>query len=116
MRQKADNSFLQFVLEQLAPVGEVYARAMFGGHGLYREHLMFGIVHAGRFYLKTSSKTQVQYRDRGMKPFEPRPGTILKSYYEVPIDVLEDSEQLKNWADEAIAYQVSRHGVNLWVR
>ena len=37
-----------------------------------------------------------------MKPFRPSAKQTLKSYYEVPADVLENSDQLAAWAQEAI--------------
>jgi len=36
-----------------------------------------------------------------MKPFRPNAKQTLKSFYEVPIDVLEDTEQLASWAVES---------------
>jgi DNA transformation protein len=36
-----------------------------------------------------------------MKPFRPNAKQILKSFYEVPIDVLEDAEQLVAWGQES---------------
>jgi len=36
-----------------------------------------------------------------MKPFRPNPRQTLKSYYEVPIHVVEDREQLAAWAEQA---------------
>ena len=40
---KADPSFRDFVLDQLAELGEVHCRAMFGGHGLYHGETFFAI-------------------------------------------------------------------------
>jgi hypothetical protein len=42
---RVTESFRGFVLEQLAGVEQVRARAMFGGVGLYAADLFFGIVH-----------------------------------------------------------------------
>jgi DNA transformation protein and related proteins len=36
-----------------------------------------------------------------MKPFRPNPKQTLKTYYEVPADILEDRELLARWADAA---------------
>jgi DNA transformation protein len=36
-----------------------------------------------------------------MKPFHPNAKQTLKNYYEVPVDVLEDGEQLTTWAARA---------------
>jgi DNA transformation protein len=36
-----------------------------------------------------------------MKPFRPNSKQTLKTYYEVPVEVIEDSEQLVTWATDA---------------
>jgi DNA transformation protein len=74
---------------------------MFGGHGLYLGGAFFGILYKGHFYLRTSPRTRKEFVDRGMKPFRPNARQTLKSYYEVPADVVEDREQLRRWAERA---------------
>lgn len=73
---------------------------MFGGYGLYRQTMFFGIVHKDRLYFKVNATTVPNYKEHGMKPF--RPKQTLTSFYEVPIDVIEDAEVLTQWASEAI--------------
>jgi DNA transformation protein and related proteins len=95
------DSFKDFVLDQLADLRGVSCRAMFGGYGLSCHGTFFGIVHKGRLYFKVTAKTVNQYKDRGMKPFRPNAKQTLRSFYEVPTDVLENSEALTRWAEEA---------------
>lgn len=94
-------SFKNFVLDQLADLRGVTCRAMFGGHGLYHGATFFGIIHKGRLYFKVSPMTVHRYTDHGMKPFRPNPKQTLTSFYEVPIDVIEDAEQLASWAEHS---------------
>lgn len=42
-----DDSFATFVLDQLAGLGGVSARRMFGAHGLYLDAVFFGMARAG---------------------------------------------------------------------
>jgi len=98
----AGDSFKEFILDQLQALGGVNCRAMFGGHGLYHESVFFGIVFKGRVYFKTNAKTRTEYLQYGMKPFRPGSRQTLKNYYEVPIDVIEDEEQLALWARTAV--------------
>lgn len=98
-----DESFKVFVQDQLRPLGGVGCRAMFGGHGLYRRDVFFGIIFRGRLYFKTDGATRPRYRDRGMRPFRPSAQQTLATYYEVPVEILEDSEQCVAWAAEAAA-------------
>lgn len=99
---RKDDGFKDHVLDQLADLGGVEARAMFGGHGLYRDGLFFGIVYKGRLYFKTNEKTRSAYAKHGMKPFRPKPGMTLKTYYEVPGEVLDDRRELEAWAAKAV--------------
>lgn len=96
------DSFKEFVLDQLRDPGRIACRSMFGGYGLYSRGCFFGIIHKGRLYFKTDSRTVAAYIDKGMKPFRPNAKQTLKTYYEVPEDVIEDPERLSHWARKAI--------------
>ncbi len=102
---KKDESFKDFVLDQLQRLDDVEARRMFGGYGLYQDETFFGIIHKDRLYFKTSDATVGEYRRRKMKPFRPNPRQTLKSYYQVPVDVLEDGDELSAWALAAVRCQ-----------
>ena len=95
------DSFRDYVLDQLRDVDGVECRAMFGGHGLYKGGRFFGILYKGRFYLKTRPKDRAEYVKAGMKPFRPKPGQTLKSYYEVPAEVVENPRKLARWVSRA---------------
>lgn len=95
------DGFRDFVLDQLSELSGLTYRAMFGGYGLYHREKFFGIIHKGRLYFKTDQTTAPRYRDRGMKPFKPTSAQTLKNYYEVPIEVVEDSDDLTTWASQA---------------
>ena len=45
-------TFLEIILDRLAPLGEVTSRPLFGGHGLYWRGTIFGILFGDRLYLK----------------------------------------------------------------
>ena len=108
-RMKED-SFRDFVLDQLHSLEGVSCRAMFGGYGLYLGADFFGIVYDGRLYFKTDESTRQKYRERGMGPFAPGGETVLKSYYEVPEEIVEDDEELASWAREAATRKGTRKG------
>jgi len=93
------DSFKEFVLDQLHGVGDVTCRSMFGGHGLYKNNTFFGIVFGGRLYFRTTAKTLAEYQERGMQPFRPNAKMTLHTYYEVPVEIIEDLEQLTRWAE-----------------
>lgn len=96
-----DDSFKEFVLDQLQDLGNVRCKAMFGGHGLYHRGIFFGIIASGQLYFKTAATSRAPYEERGMKPFRPNARQTLKSYYQVPAEILEDVEELILWARAA---------------
>ena len=57
----------------------------------------------GRLYLKKSEATRGEFISRGMEPFRPSERQTLKSYYEVPGDVVESPAELVNWCRTAVA-------------
>lgn len=97
-------AFRRFVLDQLEGLEGVVPRAMFGGIGLYRDGLFFGIVAGDVLYLKVDDRTRGDYARAGMEPFRPyanRAGTM--QYYAVPVGVLESASELAEWARRAVA-------------
>ena len=100
-----DESFKDFVVDQLHELDEIEARRMFGGYGLYRDETFFGILHKGKLFFKIDETTVGEYRKRRMKPFRPNGKQTLKSYYQVPADIIEDTDALCEWAIQAIACQ-----------
>lgn len=96
--------FRSFVLDQLGELGDVVARSMFGGVGLYHGDVFFGILAGDTLYLKVGPRNLADYQRAGMQPFKPyanRAGTM--KYYAVPLAVLESPLELAVWARQAVA-------------
>lgn len=98
-----DESFKEYMLDQLAALPALECRKMFGGCGLYLGKQFFGIVFEGRLYFRVNDATRHAYESRGMKAFQPKPRQVMKSYLEVPADVVEDAVVLADWARTAAA-------------
>ena len=99
------DGFRDFVLDQLTELRGLTCRAMFGGYGLRYRETFFGIVHKGRLYFKVTPETVESYRAMGTKPFRATKTMTLKTYYEVPADILEDAALLAEWAETDSAAQ-----------
>ena len=77
---------------------------MFGGVGLYSGEQFFGIVAFDRLWFKVDDSNRADYEARGMGPFRPFPDRpTAMSYFEVPTDLLDDSEELRIWAQRSVA-------------
>ncbi len=98
------SSFLAYVVEQLAGLGRVRSKRMFGGVGLYCDDLFFGLLDDDVLYLKVDDSNRDDFTARGMKPFQPfrdKPEYSM-SYYQVPAETIEDAEDLVRWARKAV--------------
>lgn len=107
-------AFCDYVLDLLSPWGAVEARRLFGGYGLYRDNVIFAIILSGDvLYFKVTDETQPAYEVAGCLPFTYKKdnGSIVKlgRYYEVPASVMDEGDELVEWADSA--YQSLRREV-----
>ncbi|HWW88977.1 MAG TPA: TfoX/Sxy family protein [Vicinamibacterales bacterium] len=99
------DGFVEFVLEQLEPVGPITPRRMFGGVGLYAGDLFFALLACDVLYLKADDSTRRELEAAGARPFQPYPdrGIGTMQYYSVPAAILEDSDELIAWARKSVA-------------
>lgn len=96
--------YLAYVLEQLAGLGAVNTRRMFGGVGLYRGELFFGLIDDDTLFFKADASNSAQYLARRMPRFmAPADSTAEKGYFQVPADIIEDNEALAEWARQSVA-------------
>jgi DNA transformation protein len=102
------DDFVNFVVDQLSRWGPVSIRRMFGGAGLYRDGKMFGLIADDVAYLKVDDSNRDDFVKAGSSPFNPFPEkvkTIVMSYYEIPPEVLENPDELAQWAARSLAIQ-----------
>lgn len=92
--------FTEYLSEVFELFGPITSRRMFGGHGIYHEGLMFGLVSDDMLYLKADDKNRGCFEAEGLEPFEyNKKGKRVKlSYYQAPDFILEDREEAAVWA------------------
>ena len=101
--------YLDYVVDQLGCVGEVVAKKMFGGVGLYHDGFFFGLIASDVLYFKVDDENRSDYETAGARPFQPYGNeSYSMGYYEVPVDVLEDTDQLRMWTRGAVAAAARR--------
>jgi DNA transformation protein and related proteins len=96
--------YLDYVLEQLAALGGVRARRMFGGVGLYSDEIFFAIISDDTLYPRVDEASRSDFTARGMPAFRPyadRP-QLSMSYFATPAEVLEDAALLLSWGRRAV--------------
>lgn len=97
------DEYMTYVIDQLEAVGPVQARRMFGGAGLYLDGLFFALIADDVLYFKVDDSNRSDYEDAGMGPFRPFPDKPnIMQYYEVPIEVLENRDTLRDWAQKIL--------------
>lgn len=109
MAARAPDPFIQHLLELMAPlaarVGPLTAKRMFGGHGLFYDGLMFGLVSGGQLYFKCDDVTRPAFAAAGATPFSytsARREVVLRAYLSAPAVCLEDAAQMTVWARRAV--------------
>ena len=104
---RKEKEFVSYVVELMQSIGPVYAKSMFGGHGIYLEGVMFALIADSVLYLKADKMTENVFKDKGLEAFTYiKKGKACKmSYYQAPEENLEDIVQMNTWANRA--YQVA---------
>ena len=99
------DSFRDFVVEQLRELPRLACRAMFGGYALYSAGRTFGIIAFGKLFFRVDDESRKEYQAAGSGPFTYKTKKGMrqaKNYFEVPIDVLESAPQITEWAERAV--------------
>lgn len=86
-----------------AGFGALDARRMFGGHGVYRDGTMIGLLSDETLYLKTDEQTLPRFRAAGCSPFlyARRGETVPTSYWTVPEEAMESPQEMRPWLELA---------------
>lgn len=91
--------YINYILDQLSLFGRVQVKKMFGGAGLYCDGIMFALIADDTLYLKVDESNRVDFEKAECGPFKPYPDKPASmSYYQVPVDILENRDSLSNWA------------------
>ncbi len=101
----SDPGFVAHALDLLALLGPVEARAMFGGHGLYGEGVMFGLLDDGELFLKTDDATRERFVAAGCRRWtyvNKKVRMENTGYFRPPDDAHEDPEAMLPWARLAL--------------
>ena len=98
--------YLAFLEELLEPLGRVRMRRIFGGSGMFRDDVMFGLVVDDVPYFRVDEATRPRFVQAGSEPFSYARANgrrIMVSYWRIPDALLEEPDELRDWAREAVA-------------
>ena len=108
---KEEIEYVSYIVELMQSIGPVYAKRMFGGHGIFLDSLMFGLITDGTLYLKADQETVPAFEARGHGAFSyaKKDRTYTLSYYQAPEETLENQEDMATWANQAYAVALKAH-------
>lgn len=91
------NLMVNLLLAKLEPIGGITSKRMFGGHGIFHDGKMFGMVDSkGNCYLKAGDANKATFEAKDWPKHSKMP------YYAIPPEVIEDASTLSNWAESSI--------------
>lgn len=101
---KRPNPYLDFLAEQLAPLGDITFRAMFGGYCVYADGVVFGLIADNELFLKVDDGNRGKFEARGLKPFKPFSfRDEVMQYYPAPAETFESLDGMREWAGSGLA-------------
>jgi DNA transformation protein len=102
----ASDEFAEFLREQLAPLGLVAMRRMFGKTGVFCDGLMLGMIRDNTLYLRVDDANREVFKEAEAFPplnYEKQGGTIDLSFWRAPERLFDDPDELLAWARAAMA-------------
>ena len=102
----ASNSFAEFLREQLAPLGRLTMRRMFGKTGVFCDGVMFGMVADNTLYFRVDDDNRTVFKEAASVPplnYEKKGSTIDLSFWRAPDRLFDEPDELVRWARAALA-------------
>jgi DNA transformation protein len=100
------SEFVEFVKDQMAPLGPVVSRRMFSGAGLYLDGVIFALILRDTLYFKVDAGNRAAYEAEGLLPFsyQVKGRTVeIGSYRRAPERLFDAAEDMVDWARAAVA-------------
>jgi DNA transformation protein len=92
--------------DELAPLGSITTRRMFGKTGVFCEGVMLGMVTEDVLYLRVDDQNAEAFEEAASSPplsYVKQGRTIDLSFWRAPDRLFDDHEELLAWAREALA-------------
>lgn len=102
----ASASFADFLREQLAPLGRITLRRMFGKTGVFCDGAMLGMVADNTLYVRVDDRNRMAFAEAAAHPppnYEKQGSTIDLAFWRVPDRLFDEPDELVTWARIALA-------------
>src|ERR1700704_5597442 len=102
----ASDGFAEFLREQLAPLGFVTMRRMFGKTGVFCDGVMLGMVTENMLYFRVDEHNRATFKEAEAFPplnYQKKGSTIDLAFWRVPERLFDEPDELVTWARAALA-------------
>jgi DNA transformation protein and related proteins len=102
----ASDSFAEFLREQLASLGHVTMRRMFGKTGVFCDGLMFGMVTDDTLYFRVDEHNRAAFKEAASFPplnYQKKGSSIDLSFWRAPERLFDEPDEFVTWARTALA-------------
>ena len=102
----ASDSFAEFLRAELAQLGHVTMRRMFGKSGVFCDGLMFGMVTDDTLYFRVDDRNRAAFKEAQSFPplnYEKKGCTIDLAFWRAPERLFDEPDELVTWARAALA-------------
>lgn len=102
----ASAEFSEFLRQQLAQIGTVTTRRMFGKSGVFCDGVMLGMVTENTLYFRVDDLNRQMFKESEVFPplnYVKRGNAIDLSFWRVPERLLDEPDELLAWARAALA-------------
>ena len=98
-----NESYKQFILDQLSDFGEFETKNMFGGTALLREGKAFAKIKHDKYWLKVDDSNRSDFELFNMQQYTYGKGNSRKlNFFETPVEIIENKDELTKWVNKSI--------------
>jgi DNA transformation protein and related proteins len=102
----ASDSFAEFLREQLAPLGHLTMRRMFGKTGVFCHGVMLGMVTENTLYFRVDEHNKAAFAEAASFPplnYEKQGRTLDLAFWRAPERLFDEPDEFIEWARIALA-------------
>jgi DNA transformation protein len=102
----ASDGFAEFLRDQLAPLGRITMRRMFGKTGVFCDGFMLRMVRDNTLYFRVADDNRTAFKEAESFPplsYEKKGNTIDLSFWRAPERLSDERDQLVTWVRAALA-------------
>jgi DNA transformation protein len=102
----ASDGFAEFLRDQLAPLGRITMRRMFGKSGVFCDGFMLAMVRDNTLYFRVDDGNRAAFKEAEAFPplnYGKKGATIDLAFWRAPERLFDEPDELVAWARAALA-------------